>query len=354
VTLLADVCLGLAALLWALPVQLLLWEAPRRNDGGLLWGAVFAALPLWGLLWVALAVATSRGALDWALRARAAQHALLALGCAALAVVTVLSIVGRWEPASQLPWATRPLATWGALVLPLVAIGFAALSIHPGLAGALPPVAVRAPFAGAVALGLLACLGLGVEALQAADARAARRVAEQLDDEARYHREHLARIEALDPEGGFVELLGFANRFGDDDVRAAAIAKARRHPRFDAALAEVLRGPWAAQGLVWIEGCEIADPAALAPAARDAVLVLARDARREREGAAHLRGDELDGDTRRALAAAEKLGGHGVDFVPALRELRAAMDEPRERQPVRMHAADTLDRWLAEHAGAGP
>jgi len=354
VTILADVCLGLAALLWAVPVQFLLWEAPRRNDGGLLWGAVFAALPLWGLLWIALAVATSRGGLDWALRARASQHALLALACAALAVVTVLSIVGRWEPASQLPWATRPLSTWGALVLPLVAIGFAVLSIHPGLAAALPPAAVRAPFAAAMVIGLAAGAALGLEAVSSANARAARRVAAQLEDEAKYHQEHLARIEALDPEGGFVELLGFANRFGHDDVRAAAIAKARRHPRFDAALEEVLRGPWAGQGLVWIEGCEIADPGALAPAARDAILGLARDARREREGAAHLRGDELDGDTRRALAAAEKLSGHGVDFLPALRELRAAMDVPRERQPVRMHAADTLDRWLAEHAGAGP
>jgi hypothetical protein len=239
-------------------------------------------------------------------------------------------------------------------VLPLVAIGFAVLSIHPGLAAALPPAAVRAPFAAALVIGLAAGAGLGLEAVQSANARAARRVAAQLEDEARYHQEHLARIEALDPEGGFVELLGFANRFGHDDVRAAAIAKARRHPRFDAALAEVLRGELAEKGLVWIDGCELADPAALAAPARDAVLVLAAAARRERQGAHFLRGDELDWDTRLAISAAEKLGGHGVDFVPALRELRAAMDEPRERQPVRMHAAGTLDRWLAEHAGAGP
>ncbi|MFT3916895.1 MAG: hypothetical protein QM704_23270 [Anaeromyxobacteraceae bacterium] len=112
----------------------------------------------------------------------------------------------------------------------------------------------------------------------------------------------------------------------------------------------MLRGGLAEKGLVWIDAVEVADPAAVAPAARDAILVLAASARREREGAHFLRGDELDGDTRLAVSAAERLSGRGVDFAPALRELRAAMDAPRPAQPVRMRAADTLDRWLAAHA----
>lgn len=349
-TLLADVCLGLALLLWAVPVPLLLREAPRANDGGLVWGAVFAALPLWGLLWVALAIATARGALDWVVRARGAQHALLALACAALAVVTVLAIVGRWEPAAQLPWATRPLSGWGAIALPAAALAFAAAALHPGLAAAVPPAAVRVPFAAAALTGLLAGAGLVVEAVQSAAAREAARAAELAERDSERDREILARVRSLEPEDGFAELLGFANRFEQPAIREEAIARARRHPRFDAALLEVLRGGLAEKGLVWIDAVEVADPAAVAPAARDAIRVLAASARRERQRAHFLRGDELDWDTRLAVSAADRLAGRGVDFAPALRELRAAMDEPRPGQPVRMRAADVLDRWLAEHA----
>ena len=61
-----NVCLGLAALLWLIPLPLLWSEQSRRGgaDGGALWGYAFLALPLLGLLSVAFAAVVWRGGLD--------------------------------------------------------------------------------------------------------------------------------------------------------------------------------------------------------------------------------------------------------------------------------------------------
>lgn len=57
---------------------------------------------------------------------------------------------------------------------------------------------------------------------------------------------------------------------------------------------------------------------------------------------------EFEGDTCGILATVDKFGGLGVDYVPAVRALRAALDEPRT-QPLRLNSATMLDRWLKEH-----
>ncbi len=62
-----------------------------------------------------------------------------------------------------------------------------------------------------------------------------------------------------------------------------------------------------------------------------------------------LHADEFDGDTRRLLASVDKFSGQGIDYVPAIQTLRAALDEPRTQQ-VRLNSVAMLDRWLKAHS----
>jgi hypothetical protein len=47
------------------------------------------------------------------------------------------------------------------------------------------------------------------------------------------------------------------------------------------------------------------------------------------------------------LATADAFQGLGVDYLPAIRTLRTALDEPNEHKRVRFTCVATLDRWIA-------
>src|SRR5262245_26281412 len=129
-TILGNICIALALFLYAVPFPLMLRDpSSHRNDGGAVWGAIFVLGPLWLLLTVALAVIAGKGGLGWAFKERGWQVAVAIMAGISLFLVTVISVLGRSEPASQLPWGARLFTSWAALVLPLVAIVFCLLAL---------------------------------------------------------------------------------------------------------------------------------------------------------------------------------------------------------------------------------
>ena len=129
-TILGNILLGLAALIYLVPLQFVLHDtSPKRNDGGgLLWAAIFLMVPLWFLLASALATATAKGGLDWTGRERALRYLLMLVCCLALMVVSGFSFVGKFEPPAQMPAISRSFAGWGVQLFPLITIAFCLLA----------------------------------------------------------------------------------------------------------------------------------------------------------------------------------------------------------------------------------
>jgi hypothetical protein len=84
---------------------------------------------------------------------------------------------------------------------------------------------------------------------------------------------------------------------------------------------------------------------------RDGVLVMAKQVRENLRTEYTFHADSFDFDTRLILSVAEKLHGLGTDFVPAIREYRAAMDEPRadKSSKARLNCVAVLDSWLKQN-----
>lgn len=348
-TLLGNVCLVLATLLYAIPLPLLVIEAGRaRNDGSALWGAVFLFGPLWLLLLVALGAASWRGGLDWVARGRAPQLLLVGVSCLALFLLTVLAYVGRVEHASQLPWAVRSFVGWADLLLPAAALFGAACALNPGLAGRLPATAHRAPLAFAAVVALFAGAGMAVEAVASSQRRAAARAQDEVQFQDERDRRILAEVQGMDPAKDFPELLNFTNRFEKPEIRSVALEKARARPDFTPALVEVLRGGRAETALIYLDACDAPDPRAVAAPVEEAIRRLAAEVPEQIERTHTLHADQFDFDTRLILAVADKLGVFGVDYEPAIRTYRAALDAPHPRK-IALNAAGTIDRWLARH-----
>jgi hypothetical protein len=211
---LGNISLALAALLYFVPLQLVLQEgAMRRNDGGHFWAAFFVLGPLWLLAAGGLSASVLRGGLDWTGRGRGLLIAGVLLVSLALAALTVFSYLGKVGTADDMPWAARPFVGWAVYVFPLVTLLFGFLSLNPQLSSSVPAILYRGPMAVVALAGLLCGLGLVLEALSAVQAQQTQRIEREVARADERDRQRAAEVEALDPVSDFPKLLGYTSRF---------------------------------------------------------------------------------------------------------------------------------------------
>src|SRR5262245_8996847 len=232
-TILGNICVALALVIFLVPLQLMVREpAARGGDGGggIIWGAIFVLVPLWFLLTVALCAATARGALDWLTRPRAVQYLVVLASCAALAVVTFFSMALKHEPLSQVPWAARPFLGWAVLVFPPIVMSFCVLALNPSLGSAVPAPVYRVPAALVAAASLLASGGLLWQWFSFTQEEAAAKMERLVARDTERDKEMLAEVERLDPVKELGRLLDKTGPFETPAIRELAVKKARSHP----------------------------------------------------------------------------------------------------------------------------
>jgi hypothetical protein len=345
-----NISLLLAGFVYLVPVQMLLAETRRYKDhsGGAVWGGIFAFGPLFLLLALALLMAVQQGSLAWVRIPRGAQYSLAFVAAISLAALTFFSYLAKLEAPSQLPWVIRPFRGWALHVVPLITISFLAFALNPQLASKVSPRFYQLPFGltGAVSLiVLVVMLGEGFVASQKRKFAAIRRYAEEGSSR---DRQILKEVEAMTPASDFAGLLGFANRYEKEEIRGLAISKAQSHPQFLDAIIQVLQSWRAESALVYLDACDVpfADKKKLALPINTAIEEITKQTLDAVDRTHTFYAGQFDWNTRLILSVAEKFDGQGVDYVPAIRAYRQAMESERTRD-VQLNARGQLDKWLA-------
>ena len=95
-----NICVAIAALVFLLPLQHLLWDYARKNLNNDQWvtPALFILIPLWLLLMAALLCVTASGGFDWLRLGRPALSALTVAATLSLAVVSFVLIAMYIRP----------------------------------------------------------------------------------------------------------------------------------------------------------------------------------------------------------------------------------------------------------------
>lgn len=341
----ANLCLGLALLI-AIPV----FSVGLRgagNPSSMDFAFVFVIVPYWLFLTIGFGfgIATARSNFDWLCRSRGLQYVLVLSACAALAVTMMTTYDTGGGGESPSPDWVRVLRLV-ALTLPLVTTLAGFLTLNPTWGAGLSPQIWRAPLVLIGSLSLL--LGIGVVAvavvgnIKNTNAAVQREISSNEIREASY----LAEAQTLDPVTGIDALMQFTNIFHAPTIRAAALDKLRSHPGLNAAIARRIHDGACDEPFRYFEGADVPISQELAEPVRDAIICMAGRMRKTlREDGTHY-DVNFDADTRRVLAVADRFKPLGVDYVPAMREFRAAMDEPN-RFSFAPRCRATIDKWIA-------
>jgi hypothetical protein len=252
-----NTCVGLAALVFLLPLQRLLLDYAGRhvNDDHWVTPALFILIPLWVLLLGALLCVTATGGFDWLRLGRPALYPLTVAASLALAVVKFVFLALYIRPGFTPRFLYCPVIYLVPLATGLVVV----LSLNPKVATGIPIQWLRLPWTILAALSLVACIGFFGPRLVRASFCGVANLAHRVGNARDRSPEYLAKIPTLDPRSdpGFTELLALADVYHDRATREAATARLRSVPDFATRLAAALESGSNSDALEFIEAATL-------------------------------------------------------------------------------------------------
>ncbi|MEO7966338.1 MAG: hypothetical protein ABIT38_20745 [Gemmatimonadaceae bacterium] len=331
---LGNICAGIATLLYAVPLQILLYEmARKREDGGGAIAGLLILVPMWLLLVVALMSVTAAGGFSWLRLNRGVLQLLVVLATLAMAVV---SFFLRFEQPRHPSFLDRMIGTLPIHLFPLLSIALVVLSLNPRLVTSIPLQLVNVPWTLIAALNLAGCGAFAGYKLLAAGASQVAGITHTFGRSSELQREHLASIPTLDPQRDFTELVRLTSEYEGRAVRDAALAQLRRSPEFVDSLVAALTNASPSSGeadhaLVAVEFATftLEEQKLLALPARSAMGRITNYIRSELR---YFTKDRRAGTRREGSrvfkAVAAKLAATGVDFQPAINAFEQTFDKP--------------------------
>jgi hypothetical protein len=317
-----NVCIGLAALAFLLPLQKLLTEYAGKhvNDDQWVNPSLLALVPLWLALITAMLCVTVSGGFDWLRLGRPALHVLTVAATASLAALTFLFVAMYIRPG----FTPRGLYVPGIYLVPLSTLLLAVVSLNPKLGSAVPIQWLRLPWTIVATLSLVICVGFLGTWIARTGVGGIAGIAHRLRNPGPSAQETLSQIATLDPDTHFDDLLRHATRHSPRPICEAATARLRSHPHFLDRLASELESGHVEPAMEFLSHATLtsAEQARLArPARRAMERWVNRIPAPNYTTRKHLK--ELRNWGERMLKTLpEKFATTGVDFAPVLEDFQ--------------------------------
>jgi hypothetical protein len=221
-----NICVGIAALIFLLPLHYVLWDYARKHlsDSSWVTPALYVLIPLWLLLMAGLLCVTASGGFDWLRLGRPALYVFTVAAALALAVVS-FGLVGSYIRPGFMPSFISYLPLLLVLAATMLLV---VLSLNPQFG--ISPRVVRLPWTIGTALCLVGGVGFGGYWLATEGFGGMANIVQRLNGPS--SQEVLTKVSTLDPQNDFDELLGLTTRYASPEIREAATARLRSNPEF--------------------------------------------------------------------------------------------------------------------------
>lgn len=349
-TIVGNILLIIATLIF-LPLAFTLTKAPPGNDGavGYFWGIIILDLLFSACMILVTLVIASKGGFEWVSATKSTRFWLVTLGLLSMLFTTGLSGLFKYEH-GPVPFLIRFYSSFAPFMIPAVMIIAGMILVNSKMQASVPVAAYQWP------LLLVAVIGVtgAVSAVSGFISESARnQEARVLDNQRQNDENHtrmLAEIDSCDVSKNMVFILVFTGDNQDVDVRDKAVAKVKTNPQWQQELIRLLQSDWAPEPLQFLSSNDVDDPSLFLEPVRVGVLNQARLIRQSIHEASqphHLYADQFSWEVERVLRTVDRFKGKGVDYRPAVKEVRAALDEPAEFEKPKFRCISMLDKWIA-------
>lgn len=354
-TLVGNILLAIAAFLFIALLSAVYGTAPRGGDAamGWVWGLIFINLAFLVVMGIVTLIVGHAGGLDWISPSLWPRVGWAGSTVFAGVLITALAALFKNEH-GPVPGLLRWYGNFVPVLVPLILILAAGVLLNAPLREAMPQLLYKGPLLvvwGISAIGLLSALAGGLAEQQRGQQVKAAAMVEAQDAN---HARILQDIDSCKVETDMVFILVFTDANQRQDIREKALAKIKTNPRWQQELIRLLQSEgWAPEAFNFLASNPVEDSSLFPEAVKAGVLhqaALIREDIRRASHPSHLYPDLFYWEVERALRTVDRFAGMGVDYRPAVQELRAALDEPAEVDKPQFRCQRLLDDWLAQHA----
>lgn len=353
-TFLGNIFLALATLIFFMIFSaVFIKEQPRGGDAvmGYAWGILLLNLALLVLLALAAIIIAWKGGFDWISPNKTSRYLLVALGLLAAMATSALSALFKGEP-DAMASLIKLLSGFAPILIPLILIITGVILLNDGLRTAVPLAAYKFPLLLVFSLGILGVGAMLVGWMIESNKNALRQIASIEERQDQNHLRLLQDIDSCDVSKDMVFILVLCDANQDPEVREKAVAKVKTNPQWQEELIRRLENEWAPEAFNFLASNEVPDKAMFAEPVRKGVLnqaLVIRKSIRRSSHPSHFYPELFSWEVERVLRTVDKFEGLGTDYLPAIRELRAALDEPSDYPKPKFRCLALLDGWIQRH-----
>lgn len=298
----------------------------------------------------------AKGYFHWISPDSGARVAIVLGSWFAVVLTTFFCAAFKWEwpsDANPYPAFLHWLAVGhGQLWIPLLWLVACFLSLEAGAGISASPQVLKASFYAGLFIGSVYSIGLAVGYLRDSAQQYEADIASRKAQDDRWHQETMNEIAAHKPTDPIVTLLAQTTQVRPADTRAAALARVKMHPNWEAEILALLQDRRCYREVYYfLDGNEVTHPDQFARPLNQSILWLAETISADIQDSNNLQHWSFDMyQIENLLRSIDGQFRHqGVDFVPNVVKLRQALNTPPPERfkGVRFDVTSLVDQWLA-------
>ncbi len=347
-TIIGNSLLFIATLLYFSLVTALYGKTPKGGDAvvSYLWGIIFINAALWICINLVSIIIAFKGGFDWISPSKTTRYLLVYLGLFFICLTPALS--GLFKNEHNVP-LLRFYSFFVPILVPLVLVVVAAILLNGSLRSAVPLTFYKWPLVLIAVIGLLG-VAAGMVSLVSENIRNnTARVKEITEREDTNHQRILKEIDSCDVMVNMHHILVFTGDNQPPQIRDKAVAKVRTNPNWQQELIRVLDTHLAEEAFQFLASNPVDDPSLFTEPVRKGVLKqasLIRERIQRSSHPSHFYPGMFSWEVERVIRSVDRFKGMGTDYLPAMKELRAALDEPSEYKQTSFTCISPLDKWI--------
>ena len=321
--------------------------APRGGDAvvGYAWSLILGILAFSICMGVVTIIIGRDGGFSWVGNSGGLRFLLVLAGFILIMVGNGFFIFG--EGLGNINPAIRQILKYIPAILGPLLIFSAFVLLNPGKISVVP-ILYKLP----VYLGLLTGI-LAMFFIMKQNARnETARIEAETEFDQRNHQNHLNQIDTADVMTNMASILIYTNGNQRQDVREKALAKIKSRTDWQEELVLLLQTDGSSEAFTFLAFNEVEDKTLFPEAIRYGIFNQAgfiRESIRRCRGDYDLYSSRFLWEVERVLRTIDKFQGMGVDYRPAVQEMRNALDEPTSFKKPKLNATKILDDWLKKN-----
>ncbi len=303
-----------------------------------------------GLILLACIPIARQGGFDWISHHAFARNTFLIIGILSMVIVSAIALMSRLVDSSEPP-VPEALIRIAPIVIMVVLVGTGLILNNSSLRESIPISVYKWPSL-LTSLGSLASiLWMGFTVITTKPIGMAEST-RQYENSPNIIDNRLSQIETADVATEMLWLLDLTGGLYPPQVRDKAASKFKTYPDWQNELVRILQTDQALNAFSFLAYHEVEDktlfPVPINQGLHEVAVFFRHyiQATLPNDFEPTMYSDEVD----RVMKTLSKFDGMGVDYLPAVREIRSALDEPVGGNIMKFNCSSVLDSWIEEHS----